>query len=244
MSPLSPSAIIDLWEQGIPLHPVDRGLCVLSALYPSECWQDLANLTVGERDATLLALRRDMFGDRLQGRGGCPSCNAEVEFELSVNGLLETGPTERPGEFAPKDKSLPNFRLPNSFDLAAVAHAMDEREARRTLAQRCVLRPQEQENKALDCDTGLDDETIDALSQAMEDRDPLADICLNLVCPACEKAWQATLDILSWFWEELSEEAGRLLGEVHLLARAYGWSEGAIISMSPSRRKLYVEMIL
>jgi hypothetical protein len=37
--------------------------------------------------------------------------------------------------------------------------------------------------------------------------------------------------------------AKRLLGEIHNLASAYGWSEDAILSLSNSRRALYLQMV-
>ena len=37
---------------------------------------------------------------------------------------------------------------------------------------------------------------------------------------------------------------GRTLNEIHLLASAYGWSEGEILSLTAKRRRLYLQMVL
>ncbi len=37
--------------------------------------------------------------------------------------------------------------------------------------------------------------------------------------------------------------AERLLREVHTLARAYGWSEGAILELGSARRERYLELV-
>ena len=37
--------------------------------------------------------------------------------------------------------------------------------------------------------------------------------------------------------------AKRLLMDVHLLARAYGWSEAEVLALSPARRRFYLEMV-
>ena len=37
--------------------------------------------------------------------------------------------------------------------------------------------------------------------------------------------------------------AKRLLGEVHQLARAYGWPEATILAMSSRRRHFYLELV-
>jgi hypothetical protein len=51
-------------------------------------------------------------------------------------------------------------------------------------------------------------------------------------------------DIASFFWTEIAAEAKRLLGEVHILASAYGWREADILSLNPLRRRFYLEAIL
>jgi hypothetical protein len=51
------------------------------------------------------------------------------------------------------------------------------------------------------------------------------------------------LDIITFFWMEIKTRARRLLTEVHLLARTYGWSENDILTMSPRRRTMYLQMV-
>jgi hypothetical protein len=50
-------------------------------------------------------------------------------------------------------------------------------------------------------------------------------------------------DAGSFFWSELGAWARRLLHEIHSLARAYGWSESEILTLSPARRQAYLELI-
>ena len=50
-------------------------------------------------------------------------------------------------------------------------------------------------------------------------------------------------DIASFFWSEIHSWAQRALREVATLARAYGWREADILSMSARRRQAYLEMI-
>ena len=44
-------------------------------------------------------------------------------------------------------------------------------------------------------------------------------------------------------WEEIEVRAHVLLGEVHRLASAYGWSEAQILALSPARRASYLAMV-
>ena len=41
----------------------------------------------------------------------------------------------------------------------------------------------------------------------------------------------------------MDARAQRLLMEVHLLARAYGWREADILGMSPARRNAYLQRV-
>jgi hypothetical protein len=77
---------------------------------------------------------------------------------------------------------------------------------------------------------------------AMAQHDPDADVRITLACPACGDRSQAHFDIVSYLWSELDDWAQRVLADVHVLARAYGWSEDAILALSPSRRQIYLEM--
>jgi hypothetical protein len=70
-----------------------------------------------------------------------------------------------------------------------------------------------------------------------------AEIALTLTCPACDARQVVHLDIAGFLWAEVRHAAQRLLDEVHELGWAYGWSEGAILTMSASRRQAYLDRV-
>jgi hypothetical protein len=70
-----------------------------------------------------------------------------------------------------------------------------------------------------------------------------AEVLLDLVCPTCEHTQQLPFDIATFFYKEISWQAQNLMREVHSLARAYGWHEAEILSMSARRRQFYLEMV-
>ena len=84
---------------------------------------------------------------------------------------------------------------------------------------------------------------MESLSVRMSELDPQAEIELDLSCQACGERWKELFDVEPFFWTEIQAWAGRLLLDVHHLAASYGWSESAILSMSPLRRSLYLNMI-
>ncbi len=62
-------------------------------------------------------------------------------------------------------------------------------------------------------------------------------------CPTCDHAWDEIFDIVSFFWAELDAWAHRVLHDVHVLARAYAWSEAEILALPPLRRQYYLELV-
>jgi hypothetical protein len=111
---------------------------------------------------------------------------------------------------------------------------------RRLLAQRCVLES-EQDGIALDLQA-LPEVLIEAISAEMSRRDPQAETTISLSCPTCEHHWSALFDIATFFWAEIAVMAKRLLSEVDILARHYGWREGDILALTAWRRDAYLQL--
>lgn len=241
MRSLSVHDLLRAWETGQDRHPLDRALILLGAAYPGLTWDELAALSVGERDARLFALRERTLGPRLDSYAECPRCGEGQEFGVAVADLRAApNDEEEIRELSMDDLSL-RFRLPDSRDLGSAAACQDADEARALLVRRCVLQA-ERDGLPLASDD-LPDEAISELARRMSGCDPLAEVLLDLRCPSCDHAWQALFDIASFFWKELAAQASRLLGEVHMLARAYGWSEADILGMDAHRRQFYLEML-
>jgi hypothetical protein len=89
----------------------------------------------------------------------------------------------------------------------------------------------------------LPESVLSRVEALLAEADPLAELMIDNGCPACGYRWHSLFDIVSFFWIEISASARRLLGDVHLLARAYGWREADILAMSPLRRSYYLEMV-
>ena len=138
-----------------------------------------------------------------------------------------------------------HFRLPTSLDLAAIAGCSDVAAARILLVRRCVLRVIQDgaEVDVDECMPALPEAVIAALAAQMAACDPQAEVEIDLNCTACGHRWSVIFDIVPFLWTEICVQARRLLGEVHTLAWAYGWSEADILSLSATRRQFYLEMV-
>lgn len=232
-----------IWEQGVGQSVVQQALIILHVACPEQPWEALAGLSIGERDACLLALREQTFGAQMPSVVGCPACQETLEFTLDVADVRQAAPENprAPEQWVQHNGYTVCFRLPTSLDLAAVAGCADAEQARHLLIQRCVM--QGNHGEQVVPTAALPPRVLTALAEAMATADPQAEVQLNLTCPACGHGWQCLFDIVTFFWAEVQTQAQRLLREVHTLARVYGWREADILSLSPTRRQFYLEMV-
>ena len=244
MASFSAHDIVHLWEAGRRQHPLDQALSMLALACPELDRSTLAALTIGQRNSLLLQLREQTLGARLDAFVACPQCHEHLEFSLPAAELRNPpeAATDQACEFDHLDEGIKmRFRLPDSRDLAVVSGNGTPETGRALLVERCVL------EASLDGVTisarDLPDSVVARLAARMAECDPVADILLNLDCPACQAEWQQPFDIVSFFWTEITVQAKRLLCEVHTLARAYGWGEMDILSMSAARRNYYLELL-
>jgi hypothetical protein len=204
---------------------------------------ELYRLSLGQLHAHLLTLRESLLGPDMQGYAECPHCGERLEFNLAVEAIrAETPAVPRRQEYklAVEGYEL-RFRLLNSLDLKAAAEVADQAAIRRHLVERCVLSVRQQADEI--AVAGLPESVIANLAERLSEDDPDAEVLLDLQCPSCRHDWQLSFDIVGFFWTELSVLARRLLGEVHIIASAYGWTEAEILGLNARRRHYYLELI-
>ena len=243
---MTPTAamLLRAWESGAGAPPAARVPALLHLLGAVPAGERTGELTVGQCDARLFALRREVFGATLEAVATCPACQAEVELTLPLG---ELAPPVREGPAAPLTVRVGRYtvqcRIPCDNDLLAVAGARPE-PTLRDLLEQCVLEvspPGYTDGAgAAGAAAGLPDSVIDTVIEALADADPGAHTELRVRCP-CGSEWPGELDIRAVLWADLTDWAGRTLTEVHLLASAYGWSEADILAMSGWRRRWYLE---
>ena len=221
MRELSGAATLELWDAAHALRPVERA--VVLACTDGEDVDDVAQLPLGRRDARLLAVHAAVAGPALEATASCPRCGEAAEFSLDVDELLA-----RDAEAVPAPDG---WRSPNSRDLAAAADALDAAEAERVLLERCVG------------NGWLSGEARRAVVTAMAEADPLAEVLVDVVCPACEETFVADLDVAAFVWAEVRAAALRLLRDVDVLARAYGWTEAEVLALGDGRRQAYLDLV-
>jgi hypothetical protein len=235
MRVLSDTDLFRVWESGHRLHPLDRALVTLGAAFPETPHERLADWPLGRRNKALLELRCACFGSRIRALATCSGCGEKLEFDVDARAIA--GADIRHGDAAQEPIVVNGeiFRLPTSRDLARAVKAIGGRGAAADILDSCRMTADE--------DAAWSDDEIEEIGERMAVADPLAEISLQLHCPACGRRWQESLDIASFIWEEIEARARRLIFAVHTLASAYGWSEAEILSLSEQRRALYLDMV-
>jgi hypothetical protein len=228
----SETDLLSLWEAGQVRHPIDRALLLCAWARPDIAADRFAGLPLGVVNAGLLKMRAALFGPRVELQVECEHCGELLEIPLDLAELTPSASEQESDVEIDVDGF--RFRLPASRDLAAIAYELDaEAAALRLLDACCVARPDGVAATA---------EVMARADDQLEVADPLADPRLDVECPACGRHLDAALDPGVLLWDDLQAYARSVLGQVHSLARAYGWTEREVLSLSPRRRAVYLEM--
>lgn len=233
--------ILRMWEIASRQRPIDRALTLLTGARPESSAEHLAALSISERDAQLLDLRRRTFGETLNGFCECPQCATHLEICFNAAEIQSTSDIRLDGLEVESHGVAVRFRLPNSVDLAEAISLQDTDRAREVLFRRCIS--EARRGDAIIAPDELPLEVREEVNRRMAELDPAAVVKLNLQCPSCSHSWQVLFDIAAFFWAEISAHARRLIREVDALGRAYGWSEAEILNLSSKRRQAYLELI-
>jgi len=250
MRPFLAAELLNIWERGAGHTPLEQSLTILSVAFPQTPSETLARLNVVQRDLYLLELRRLTFGSQIKGQVNCPICCQRLELDFDTEDLPDSmnqlpdlemmKPLNPENSFRMDDYEV-NFHLPTSMDLSVVSKLLDPISQRQKLLEACVLSVQ-CDGKVLTAGD-LPTEVTAAVIEQMSQEQGIGNLTLPITCPDCSAVWEVIFDIGAYFWGEITAWSIRLLHEVHLLARAYGWNETDILAMSARRRQQYLDLI-
>ncbi len=240
MLALDDSALLTVWDRTAGLARPWREVALLAAVC-QEPPERLARLPIGERDRLLLGLRVGMFGERFDCETVCPSCGARLELSLNATDLQVPPRLVDPPDLPfPDQDCTVRFRVPDSADVATCLELPSD--AVQVLLQRCT-EVTASNGEVLDL-AALPAVACDIVAARLAELDPQAHVVLDLSCPDCAHTWSACFDPAAFLIREIARYVERVMDEVHLLARAYGWSEATILSMESTRRQRYLARVL
>jgi hypothetical protein len=232
MRALAERDLLDIWERGSQLHPVDRSLLALHAALPATSYDTLADWPLGARNHALAELCESWFGPQLEAWTSCDACGEQLEFQLDTQ-MLTAQHAVLPDSAPAASVGSQCFRLPSSRDLALAGREPTADLAAASLLRACWLGDGEAPS--------FSDREIEEAGEQLALADPLAEARVQLTCPGCGREWEDMLDLTLFVWAEIEARAKRLLLDVHELARAYGWTEEETLGLSERRRRFYLE---
>lgn len=210
---MSDRLILEAWSAAADAGPVLRPALLCASLTDTDPYE-ARRLPIAERDRRLLEGRARLFGREVAGRATCPVCAASLEYRF-------TATSDPPADVMVDGRTIAG---PSTDDLLDALRSPDPHAL---LAERTVGTLPSEARPA-------------ALAALEEAHDSFA--TLDLDCEPCGHRWQVELDVGSLLWRELSVAAQRLMGEVTMLARAFGWSEAAILDLGRARRQAYLAL--
>jgi hypothetical protein len=203
-----------------------------------------AELTRGDRQALVLHLRADLFGDRVALLVRCPSpaCRQVADVDLRISEILPGTAEPRPWLSCDTQSGPAQVREATGADddlVAAYAGSRAQRVA--LLWSRLVVldgRP-----LAPDQWPTLPTATRHAIALTLADGARSPDLAFVSRCPSCRAGLEFVIDPFALLARELRSNGDRLLAEVHALAFHYHWPEREILDLPRSRRWRYLELI-
>lgn len=241
-----------------------------SGLTNSERIDKIFRFTIGQRSSLMLYLRQLIFGDNFQCVADCPECKSEMSLDLSINKILQLN--ENSAELKTQydlriDKFSMQIRPLNGYDQETLVTFQlkkkdkkpdvdkknndiynendslynDDRryESLSKLAKLCIITSE----PLISAYDELSVDIISAISEKLEQIEPISNIILNLTCYKCNHSLQTPFYVEDFILHEIDLRKPQLEWEIHWIAFNYHWSEKEILSLSLNQRKNYIELI-
>ncbi|MFZ5673535.1 MAG: hypothetical protein ACOZAM_11290 [Pseudomonadota bacterium] len=199
----------------------------------------LARLTIGDRERLLLAVCSRLLGAETDLVVSCPSCQSAVEMPISFRDLVTARPasSDRRCALAAHDGTwTAELSPPTARKLESALGRGPE--AARQLLEVCLTALFDAQGQ----DVGraaLPRECEAELAEKLLALDPLAECRIAVECPHCGTAFETLLDGFSLLKAAFGSAAA-LYGDVYRMARAYHWSEADILALPLVRRAQYL----
>jgi len=232
-----------------------------SHLTDSERIDKIFNFSIGYRSSLTLYLRQLLFGDTLQCLVNCPDCKSEMSLDLLISTILQLNPSFTKLQTLQEIK-VDNFMLQirplNGHDQETLFSFNIQKEDPKTdiengndidensrfenlskLAKLCIVKS----DPPIDEHDKLSANVISAISDKVEQMDPISNIILSLTCYKCKHHFQTPFYAEEYVLHEIDLRGHQLEWEIHWIAFNYHWSEKEILSLSMKQRKNYIELI-
>ena len=235
-----PATLLGAWELALAVPEVARAAALLYVAGVTPDLDAALDLDLGTCALGCARLLRELDGPLIDVVTQCPACGILLEATVPVT-LADAAAGSGNDDGTPATERVADWwvRQPSTRDLIDVgaAAAGFPEGARALLLARCVA----------PAVTGADisratPEQLEQLDAAAARLGAAADSVTDLTCPACGAVAEVALDVGALLWERVAQTAPVLFGEIATLARAYGWTEAEVLSLSEGRRRAYLAL--
>lgn len=214
-----------------PDHPAEAVDQLLAAGLGKEA-AAVRRWSVGRRLDALVALRQSQQGDVERVALNCAGCRAgfAVDIDLAVC---------RAPQMADQAPFAVSYEVNGATRRARLPTGEDQARWQR---ERAPLRLVADSLMADGRPCG-DDDSLQALGQALAARDPLRELPVQAVCPECGQLADHHVDLEAHLVTAFAGAQRELLSQIAALAEAYHWSEAEIACMPAWRRQFYLQRL-
>lgn len=203
------------------------------------------NLLVSDREFLLLKVFEITFGNSILALLSCPAegCGESLEFPVALDHCrVEASPvSSRTLPLKPSDKEERSirFRLPTGQDQETLAACCDlpaDALLERLLSACCA----EPDGSVLQ-DLGPKERVC--IENQMSRLAPQVEVEVEALCPECGCGFSTGIDAPYLALAQMKISDTELDREVHYLAWHYHWPESEILTLTPPRRRRYIDLV-
>jgi|GEM_PF-5299133 len=208
---------------------------------PQEHVADLVNeISIGDRNRLMLELYQLCMGSFFDLVISCPFCSKDMSLELELKKLLKNSqsPLKKDNTTVDTGKHLLKLRPITGTDQMHYLEMDDSRRSKQEFVKLFIVSSE----PPMQADP-LPDEIVSAISNRLDEIDPLADPVLDMICPTCQSAFMLPLDIDKLVISGIMVRNSQFQKEIHWLAFYYHWSEESIMSLPVTKRRNYIDLI-
>lgn len=233
------SALLAAWEAAAEMPEVARAAALI-AHNGTGSMEKVLDLPLAVTASLAIAAYVEAFGPLAEGICSCAECGEPIEVLLDLQEFAEAadaGVVQQTVAVGGGVQSLA-VRALTTRDLLAAGGSPDPVLSLR----RACVRDEAGRGMLASEIAALHADDLAALDAAAERLAGVASIVLRMRCPGCSEDITASVDSGMLLWERVDAAAPLLLAEVAALARAFGWSEEAVLGLSTARRRAYLAL--
>lgn len=239
----SPVTLVAQWDRVADLRGAQlvRSLLALAGDDGRACelW------TLGRCETKLASIYGALFGSVVEATVRCCACEETLEFETTIGALF--GASDAIGDIASESGVM---RIAHEgYDVTCRPLQLRDLLAMPTAPARarthligCAVVEARREGQVILTEV-LPPSLCAAIGDAIRLRDPHGETTIAIVCAACGSPNDLPFDMSTFLWEALERHVSRIFADVHTLARAYAWSEDAILALPDARRRRYLTLL-